>query len=416
MKNEKGKRARGMGSIFLNGSTTWWVKYSDRGIAHRESSFSTEHKVAEELLSLRLAQLKVGTFIPPKNVRVDDLVEDLFSKYREKQQQLDTVEQRWRLHLKPFFTRRRATDVTTDMVRRYIASRVAESAAPATINRELAVLKGAYHLARKSTPAKVLIVPYIPMFQEKNTRKGFLNDGEHARLATECANFGLWLRAMLATGYNFGWRSSEVLGMRVGQIDLIEGTVRLEPGTTKNQAGRTVTMTKDVSDLIRLCVTGKKQNDYVFTRDNGKPVLDFRHAWQGSCVRAGVSGQNGVSRFVCLKCGKTMPETKTKCACGSRRRKYDGLLFHDLRRTGVRNLRRAGVAESVAMKISGHKTANVFKRYDIVEQADLREAAAALDRKSAAYSFGQSSGRTGTECTETVATTEQLLKSAVRPN
>src|SRR5580704_4047931 len=147
MKHETGKRARGTGSIFLNGSTTWWVKYSDRGIAHRENSCSTEHKVAEELLSLRLAQLKVGAFIPPKNVRVDDLVEDLFSKYREKQQQLDTVEQRWRLHLKPFFTRRKATDVTTDMVRRYIASRVVESAAPATINRELAVLKGSYHLA-----------------------------------------------------------------------------------------------------------------------------------------------------------------------------------------------------------------------------------------------------------------------------
>ena len=70
----------------------------------------------------------------------------------------------------------------------------------------------------------------------------------------------------------------------------------------------------------------------------------------------------------------------------------------------------------MAMKISGHKTANVFKRYDIVEQADLREAAAALDRKSAAYSFGQSSGRVGTECTETVATAEQLLNAAVRPN
>jgi len=69
------------------------------------------------------------------------------------------------------------------------------------------------------------------------------------------------------------------------------------------------------------------------------------------------------------------------------------------------------------MKVSGHKTANVFKRHDIVEQADLREAAAALDRKSAAFlSSGQSSGRTGRECTENVATVEQLLKSAVRPN
>jgi integrase len=58
-----------------------------------------------------------------------------------------------------------------------------------------------------------------------------------------------------------------------------------------------------------------------------------------------------------------------------------GLLFHDLRRTGVRNLRRLGVSETIAMKISGHKTSAMFRRYDIDDESDLREVARKLDEK-----------------------------------
>jgi hypothetical protein len=93
--------------------------------------------------------------------------------------------------------------------------------------------------------------------------------------------------------------------------------------------------------------------------------------------------------MMCRKCGKVVvkspkPQEKHKalqCECGSRHLRYDGLLVHDLRRTGVRNLRRLGFAEKTIMEISGHKTNSVFKRYDIVDETDLAEVAAALDRK-----------------------------------
>ena len=51
-----------------------------------------------------------------------------------------------------------------------------------------------------------------------------------------------------------------------------------------------------------------------------------------------------------------------------------GLLFYNLRRTAVRNLRPAGVAESVIMKITGHRTRGIFERYNITDQSDTREA------------------------------------------
>jgi Cu/Ag efflux protein CusF len=142
---------------------------------------------------------------------------------------------------------------------------------------------------------------------------------------------------------------------RVKQIDLLARTIRLEPGTTKNRDGREVTMTRRVHELLKLCAFGKTGDSFVFTRSNGKPVRDFRGSWAKACEQAGVPG----------------------------------LLFHDLRRTAARNLRKAGVAEGVIMKIGGWRTRSVFERYAIVSQADIAEALGRLELREG-HSLGHS--------------------------
>ena len=62
-----------------------------------------------------------------------------------------------------------------------------------------------------------------------------------------------------------------------------------------------------------------------------------------------------------------------------RRAGCPGRILHDFRRTAVRNLERAGVPRSVAMKLTGHKTESVYRRYAIADDRDLRVAVERLD-------------------------------------
>lgn len=162
------------------------------------------------------------------------------------------------------------------------------------------------------------------------------------------------LKPVLTFGYYTGCRKGEVLSLRWSQVDLTNRTIHLEPGETKTDEARVIPLGQVLFDSL---VTQKCQRDefwpdcpYVFFR-HGKQITDFRGAWEEACKRAGLVDKDGKAIR----------------------------LFHDLRRTGVRNLVRAGAPEKVAMLISGHKTRSVFDRYNIVAERDLHEAASRLD-------------------------------------
>jgi integrase len=152
---------------------------------------------------------------------------------------------------------------------------------------------------------------------------------------------------------NTGWRiDSEVLSLECRQVDFNAGEVRLDPGRTKNGEGRTFPITRELRQLLaaQRAITEDLQRRHnvvcrhVFHRD-GRPIRSFRVAFRTACVRAGRPGR----------------------------------VLHDLRRTAVRNLGRAGVPERVAMQMTGHKTRSVFGRYNIVRAGDLRDTGRRLD-------------------------------------
>jgi integrase len=150
-----------------------------------------------------------------------------------------------------------------------------------------------------------------------------------------------YLKSVLTFAYFSGWRRSEILGLKWSQVNTKDGIVRLEPGETKNDEGRTLYMESELCELMRGLKRSREIGcPYVFNL-NGLKAGDFRKSWNTACQKIG----------------------------------RPGLLFHDLRRSAIRNMVRAGVPERVAMTISGHKTRSVFDRYNIVSQDDLKDAA-----------------------------------------
>jgi integrase len=196
----------------------------------------------------------------------------------------------------------------------------------------------------------------------------------------------LWFRALVECGRTYGWRVSELLNLQVGQVDLAQRVIRLEPGTTKNTDGREVFMTDALHGLLSACVTGKRPEDAVFSRSNGKAVRSFRGTWEKECIRA------GVGQLVCAKCSQPNSSTAACAKCGFKGTRYTGLIFHDLRRTAARNLRRAGIAETVIMKIGGWRTRSVFERYAIVSRTDIADAMRKLQHSEAQLEIGHAIG------------------------
>jgi integrase len=360
------KAPRQWGCIYRQaGRTIWMLKYYRDGRPVVESSHTDDERKAGKVLKQKEADIDRGLPVGPQvgRVRFEDAAKDVVRDYRVNgRRSLPELERRIKLHLAPFFAGRRLSTVTTADVREYTDKRQEAGASNAEINRELAVLKRAYTLAVQA--GRLLHRPHIPMLEEHNVRIGFF---EREQFEAVRKHLPEDLRDAAAFAYITGWRvPSEVLTLKWRQVDLAAKTVRLDPGSTKNDEGRLFPFGA-MPDLESAIKSRRKATDawqgahgaicpWVFHRDgaslldaSGRPSKDFREDWKAACKAAGCPGK----------------------------------IPHDFRRTAVRNLVRAGVSEKTAMLLTGHKTRSVFDRYDIVNEADLRQAVSRLAMASA---------------------------------
>ncbi len=207
----------------------------------RESSGTDKEAEARRLLRRREGAAVEGRAIVPRveRIKVADLAEDLRRDYAANGRRSSERMEFCLDHLLPFFGERRAVQVTVADVNAYVARRREEGAANATVNRELCALKRMYSLALVAE--RIHRAPRIPRLEERNVRQGFFEREQFEALRRHLPEA---LRAVVTFAYVTGWRTrSEILPLQWRQVDFRTGTIRLEPGTTKNREGRTFVMT-----------------------------------------------------------------------------------------------------------------------------------------------------------------------------
>ena len=342
----------GDGSLYRRGRI-WWLSYWVRGVQYRRSLRTDSLAEARRLKREELARIAaLSGENPTGDLRTTylQLRAALIERYERNGLRAGVLPVRLK-HLDPFFSRHLAREIARAEVARYVESRAREGAANATINRELAALSTMFAAGIERGLITGAIRPWIARLRESNARKGFFERGEIDAVLGALPGH---LRAPVMVAYITGWRiRSELLTRRREHLDLERGWLRLEPGETKNGEGRMFPVAGELRAVLEAQVeqtaalearTGRRV-EWLF-HHNGKQIGSFRKAWATACRSAGLSGR----------------------------------ILHDLRRTAVRNLERAGVPRSTAKRLTGHLTDAVYERYAIVDSAMLEEAAQRLSR------------------------------------
>lgn len=360
-------RTRKDGSRYVD--PLFHIRYYDpaRRMTVTEATGTDNPKKALKQLRDRETKKDKGEIILPKATRTTmaelfDFV--LIDKQNNKRKSAEIERQRIEKHLLPFFQRYRAIQITYEVIEQYKRLRLDAGAQNGTVNRELATVRRAFRLGLRS--GRILMLPRMDFLKEDNVRKGFFDEELIQKLLAELPEE---LRPLVVFAYFTGMREGEVINLLWDQLDRHNCVIRLE--TSKNGEPRELWYSEN--EEIRNLIESQWQKRAEIEKATGRKVeyLFFRYPGTGRGTRPGDKIKDFRGAFN-KALGDAEIETYEYIKNGQRIRQKR--IFHDFRRTAVRNLRRVGVPESVAMMISGHESRSVFERYNIRDPKETRAA------------------------------------------
>jgi integrase len=271
--------------------------------------------------------------------------------------------------LKAEMSGRRLCEITSDIVRAYQMKRT-HKVGPRTINLETKVLRMILRRAR----LWARIADDFKQLPENKQGPGRALSPEHEKKLFEVASSKpawslVYYAALLAAQTTA--RGCELKGLRIGDIDLLEKTLRIRRASTKTDAGARVIPLNETAQwacarlLERARKLGSIELDHFVM-----PASLFRHTKLSDPTK----GQTGFDPTRPMQSWRTAWRNLTKEAG------LPGLRFHDLRHHCITKLAEAGVADQTLMSIAGHVSRQMLDHYSHIRMAAKREAVAGLEK------------------------------------
>ncbi len=340
------KECPSCGFKFQKGSgKVYWIEYYHEGRRRRER-IGTNKALAQTVLRKRLVERAEGKLLDKKktnNIHFSQLADWYLNLPEVKAKKSYERDERSIKKLKTFFGSKPMNDISPSLIEAYRQDRLNQlnykglTNKPATVNREIACLKTIFSKAVKNRKVESNPTSAISQLRENNERNRVLSPEEWERYKTQCPS---WYLPLAMTAYLTGMRRGEIINLSPSRVDLKTKFIRLKPEDTKTRQGRSIPIYPELTEILSKVMKVRPLNfDRVFHR-NGEPI--------------GISTVREAHEAVCRKAG------------------IENFWFHDFRHTRINNWRKEGHDYFKVMAASGHKTVSVFKRYNMVDETELK--------------------------------------------
>ena len=326
-------------------SKVYWIEYYVNGRRKRER-IGPNRALAHTVHQKRLVERAEGKLLDkkkPNNMRFSQLAQWYLGLPEVKAKKSYDRDGRSIIKLNDFFGTKLVSQITPSLVSEYQSKRLAEESyrggatKPATVNRELACLKTIFNKAKRDKKAEGNPTEGVKLLPEDNVRMRVLSTEEWERYKANCPP---WYRPVAVMAYLTAMRKAEIINLSPSRIDLNEGLIRLKAEDTKTKEARSIPIHAVLMEILKNAMKVRSLScDRVFHL-NGKPITqhNIRAAHESACRGAGIEDFN----------------------------------VHDFRHTCINNWRKKRHDYFKIMSASGHKTMSVFKRYNMVDEEELK--------------------------------------------